>query len=189
MLSITVSGPSAAALAGHLSGNRPKPGPSPQAFHAPGRIALPPPQQPRSSADGGNAVAMFDTMLARRDADGDGQLSVAETSEGRFSGLISKVFGTIDADADGLLSQTEMTAAAGMIADGTNLFMLAKAGAAAAQSSSAVIPAAADPPPEVSTPALSETPPDAAQTVSTVSQTEALILAMVHEDEALQALS
>lgn len=179
MMSTAVSAASSLIAHSHLAGKSRPPGPPIHALLNSGRLtaqAAP----PRDNATGSDPMALFEGILAHRDADADGQLSAAEAATGRHPQLSSAIFGVIDTDGDAVLSQAEMTEAAAMLADGVNLRALARQEAAAAAGTGADSPATL---PEDPAPALP--PAEAAPESTPVSQAQSVIEAALLEQELL----
>ena len=123
MISTSITSACATAGIGHLAAKMRPPGPPPHVQAAQSRAAMP---TPNANATGSDPMALFESIVAHRDSDGDGQLSATEAAGGKFPNLSSKIFNVIDSDGDGLMSEAEMTTAAGMISEGISLRDLAK---------------------------------------------------------------
>lgn len=123
MISSSVYAAGASAGIGLLAARMRHPGPPPQAQAVQGRAAMPPPIQ---NLTGGDPMALFESIVALRDSDGDGQLSSTEAASGKHPNLSSKLFDVIDSDADGMMSTAEMTTAAEMISEGIGILDLAR---------------------------------------------------------------
>lgn len=179
MMSTAVSAASSLIAHSHLAGKSRPPGPPIHALLNSGRLtaqAAP----PRENATGSDPMALFEGILARRDADADGQLSAAEAATGRHQKLSSAIFGVIDTDGDAVLSQAEMTEAAAMLADGVNLRALARQEAAAAAGTGADSPATLPEDPAAALP-----PAEVAPESTPVSQAQSVIEAALLEQELL----
>lgn len=179
MMSTAVSAASSLIAHSHLAGKSRPPGPPIHALLNSGRLtaqAAP----PRENATGSDPMALFEGILARRDADADGQLSAAEAATGRHPQLSSAIFGVIDTDGDAVLSQAEMTEAAAMLADGVNLRALARQEAAAAAGTGANSPATLPEDPAAALP-----PAEVAPESTPVSQAQSVIEAALLEQELL----
>lgn len=74
-------------------------------------VAMAPP--PRTSSFGGaDPRAMFEALVQKFDADGDGKLSMGEVNALNQGGLLTRSFGRIDSNADGTISGDEVAHAA-----------------------------------------------------------------------------
>ncbi|MGQ0609775.1 MAG: hypothetical protein ACT4N9_01545 [Paracoccaceae bacterium] len=180
MLSTAVS--AASSLIAHRppAGTSRPPGPPIHALLNPGRLAAQA-APPRENATGSDPMALFEGILARRDADADGQLSAAEAATGRHPNLSSAIFGVIDTDGDAVLSQAEMTEAAAMLSDGVSLRALARQDAAAAAGLGPGSPVATVPEQTTAAPPPADTAPASAP----VSQAQSVIEAALLEQELL----
>ncbi len=176
MLSTAVSATPSLISHSHLAGKSRPPGPPIHALLNSGRLtaqAAP----PRENATGSDPMALFEGVLARRDADADGQLSAAEAATGRHPNLSSAIFGVIESDGDAVLSQSEMTEAAAMLSDGVSLRALARQDATAAAGGGAYSPAN-----ETEDPASAPPPDEAAPASPSVSQAQSVIEAALLEE-------